>query len=1423
MNRPVLYLLFSLAATPATGADSPAYLWSCEGEVHYAEAVDQKYSVLEECELGMEKFLPSGSRLEVKSGRAMLVDGNTEVKLGPEEIYEVASKVVEEDWKLRDLLSFLLPLPRKALLKGDEQQFLGGFPYLELTAADGPLLPAWEGMAVWRNLPPDRPLALRVSSGDRLVWGPQVLIEPVFDLAELADLGLDHAQLELMIIDSPYLPSEGTLRFPLGRLLSQRGKPVPAVILAEVRLASPEEQAVLDLPFDQTAANEPALVAAAMAVKENRLGTARAIMTAEFGPDLDLVWQQGLSRLEVVGDFATPEPVAPACVAAGDADALWRCFWSYLGPAVVPEIPLVDLPAASRLVDRLGEMEPDGWRAPVAAAQIDLLRARHAVARRELESAETRCGASEHCSATVALLENLVIVDSHSSLSRGMSERSVNNVEPGFFLDLKQHNARLVPAWDAVDPAAELAGGLWRMAADVRWRRGALESLRYHVTPERYAEIAREFRDGILTLGSEGPAGDLLRWSVVPEENPPRLPRELRPAAALLHAEAVLAPNGSFGAADVVPPVDASLFHREGLLSPTMTAMDAERFTRGYEILAYDRGSGNPIAAARRLMLVASAASSLERLDYARRLLDQAELFLAGDDAPAHDRIGLALLRSRLAMRRESGESVEKLRESFDIAVGADSPGRINSVLMTWAELARQVFHHQNRYRDGVAMLDAGVMAATESQFFLPAMEMNVASLQMLNELNLHSQVMRKSGEAQQIAANLGSALKKKNDGILVRVGKGDLPEIATKLTSMGTFNGLKSQLTTEEVTAMANLDGLWSKTDDKIGVWQTTFQRMAEGAQPDTIGLDFADALTVANWRILAATSRSDLQAAEKLAEQTEHSFYKGLFALISGDLGLLDQLEEEIDKYQKLLVAVGSAPTVDGSPVTNQVGTLSAIRQMLFQKRELFFQLSSVVGAERPGSERQGRTRRQLEAWDADELTGQINISRPWRRRHVEAQVLEAERDFPAALESYDALADDMLRLFFAGQYRNLHRQFIRAQEDAYLGSARMIWELSGDGGPLTDLERADAVALQALDRVDELRWLGGERTLYAARSGAQAPLPDLEGVAKRLGERGTLVVVASFGRYRETVVWVYSAEAGLRAQTFVEAGDELRFKEALRLSAGEAPASPTLERITGWLAKEVPADAPVALFANGELRKLGVHLLPIDGMPWPLRNPLTLAPSLRNMAAAQESAMTGQGKVVVGQPLVEDEGDGGDYRSFEDKERLQEFAGDGILLWGPDATVEEVESILTRAALVHLSTHGTVDAIDPSKTGLKLYKGQMLSLDRASRLDLPGSLIVLSACQSSDWGDPSASTVSTLDGIFLARGASTVVSTADAVKPELAELWMDRFYASLDLGKAPIHAAQDAYRAAREHFPDPFDWGAFVVVGSGVGEFK
>jgi CHAT domain-containing protein len=153
---------------------------------------------------------------------------------------------------------------------------------------------------------------------------------------------------------------------------------------------------------------------------------------------------------------------------------------------------------------------------------------------------------------------------------------------------------------------------------------------------------------------------------------------------------------------------------------------------------------------------------------------------------------------------------------------------------------------------------------------------------------------------------------------------------------------------------------------------------------------------------------------------------------------------------------------------------------------------------------------------------------------------------------------------------------------------------------------------------------------------------------------------------------------------------------------------------------------------------------------------------------------------------------------------------------LLVNDAASVSAVKGAANGAKIIHFACHGVFRPDNPLFSALSLTDGR-LTVREAAELDLRGSLVVLSACESGQSEIRAGDELFGLARGFFAAGAKTMILSQWPVNDQSTSRLMESFYDRLRHGIRPAAALRFAQLDQIRTNQHPFDWAPFISVGA------
>jgi CHAT domain-containing protein len=241
-----------------------------------------------------------------------------------------------------------------------------------------------------------------------------------------------------------------------------------------------------------------------------------------------------------------------------------------------------------------------------------------------------------------------------------------------------------------------------------------------------------------------------------------------------------------------------------------------------------------------------------------------------------------------------------------------------------------------------------------------------------------------------------------------------------------------------------------------------------------------------------------------------------------------------------------------------------------------------------------------------------------------------------------------------------------------------------------------------------------------------------------------------------------------------------------------------------------KAIDAAPKLVILPHGLLHRVPFHAL-FDGDRYMLeRFEVSYAPSATVYALCQERSSRDSGRALafgVEDPSIP-------AANVEARAVAERIIGAETRL-GEEATVATLQDEAPHCDVLHLACHGLFRADNAMFSSLKLSDGWLTAADALS-LDLTGTLVTLSACESGRSEVIGGDEVLGLTRAFLGAGAATLVVSLWLVQDETTAALMEDWYGRMGAGMGRATALRAAQLAAKERHPHPYYWAPFVLIG-------
>jgi CHAT domain-containing protein len=357
-------------------------------------------------------------------------------------------------------------------------------------------------------------------------------------------------------------------------------------------------------------------------------------------------------------------------------------------------------------------------------------------------------------------------------------------------------------------------------------------------------------------------------------------------------------------------------------------------------------------------------------------------------------------------------------------------------------------------------------------------------------------------------------------------------------------------------------------------------------------------------------------------------------------------------------------------------------------------------------------------------------------------------------------------------------------------------------------------------------------------ADRTADRAKAPNLEGIRRVAKDQNATLVEYSIISPELTYIWVIKPTGEITFH-ITQLDPKISLKQLVRdtrraigvRGQGANKISPTdLTQLYQHLIAPIVADLPtdpndrVIFLPQGPLFLVPFAALQdAQGKYLIEQHAISTAPSIQTLELthAQTKRPTTSNALVVGDPtmpIVE-----GEQLAALPGARQEAIDVAKILntlpLIGDQGTKAAVLAQMQTASIIHLATHGLLDAIGeiPGAVALAPQREDsgLLTSSDIFDLKLKADLVVLSACDTGR-GDIKGDGVIGLSRSFIAAGVPSIIVSLWAVNDRATNVLMNDFYKNLKINPNKAQALRKAMLTTMQQYPSPSDWAAFTLIG-------
>jgi CHAT domain-containing protein len=189
-----------------------------------------------------------------------------------------------------------------------------------------------------------------------------------------------------------------------------------------------------------------------------------------------------------------------------------------------------------------------------------------------------------------------------------------------------------------------------------------------------------------------------------------------------------------------------------------------------------------------------------------------------------------------------------------------------------------------------------------------------------------------------------------------------------------------------------------------------------------------------------------------------------------------------------------------------------------------------------------------------------------------------------------------------------------------------------------------------------------------------------------------------------------------------------------------------------------------------------------------------------------------------LLLGNPQLDNEAFDLPYSEVE-IDSAATFFPDSLKLSRNSASETNLKNKASSYDVLHFATHATFDNEEPFNSSLLLANDGIndgkLTVEEIYQLELKPSLVVLSACDTGLGKYSAGDEIIGFYRAFMYAGAKSIIATLWPVSDEATSFLINEFYQSLKINSLG-ESLRLAQLKTKEKYPNPANWGGFVLVG-------